>query len=79
MYQTKAWFVLLARADFSVCLLCLRCIVCGVLFPCFCCQYQCNRLPGKTCPQNHLVCVECDIIQMTHDGIMCHLFCRITN
>ena len=27
----------------------------------FGCQYQCNRLPGKTCLQNDLLCVEWDV------------------
>ena len=25
------------------------------------CQYQCNQLPGKTRPQNDLLCVEWDV------------------
>jgi len=34
------------------------------IFSCFCecaCQYQCSLLPGKTYPQNDLLCVEWDI------------------
>ena len=34
--------------------------VCSVLFV-FGCQYQCNRLPGKTRLQNDLLCVEWDV------------------
>ena len=35
--------------------------VCSVVFDCFSCQYQCNRLPKKTRLRNDLLCVEWDV------------------
>ena len=36
----------------------------------FGCQYQCNRLPGKTRLQNDLLCVEWDVKLYTLTGIV---------
>ena len=35
--------------------------MCGVLFPCFSCQHQCNRLPREIHFGNELLCVEWDV------------------
>ena len=48
------------------------------------CQYQCNRLPGKTCPKNDLLCVEWDVklYSLTHCSVVFvygQLLCRARN
>ena len=48
----------------------------------FGCQYQCNKLPEKTCLRNDLLCAEwdvkpytvsllCSFYQMCHDKVYC--------
>jgi len=65
---------LLARAVFSVSLLCLGCMWCFVLNIAFGCQYQCNRFPGKTRLWNDLLCVEWDVKPYTLTHSLTHVF-----
>jgi len=43
-------------------------VICFLVFGC---QHQCNRLPGKTCLRNDLLCVEWDVkpYTLTHSHI----------
>ena len=56
VHQTRARFVKIPTAGISVCLLCFWCMQC--IFLDFGCQYHYNRLPGKTCLGNDLLCIE---------------------
>ena len=56
---------MLARAFISVFSFVFRVYVMfGLLV--FGCQYQCNRLPGKNCIRNDLLCFERDVMPWLH-------------